>query len=180
LACVFSGSAISRPLSYDKYDDDIRSSIKRYWGDFPDWLYWKSQLYQESGFNPDARSQVGALGLAQFMPATWDQVMHQLGMSGISARDAKYAIDAGAFYMANLRRTWSSPRPAMDRHKLAEASYNAGTGNLVKAQKMCGGKALYSDIAPCLPMVTGPSAQETLTYVTRIDQWREQLAAFNR
>ncbi|MFF1907846.1 NlpC/P60 family protein [Kitasatospora sp. NPDC058218] len=30
-----------------------------------------AQLYQESGFDPGARSPVGAQGMAQFMPATW-------------------------------------------------------------------------------------------------------------
>ncbi|MFJ3790075.1 NlpC/P60 family protein [Kitasatospora sp. NPDC090091] len=30
-----------------------------------------AQLYQESGFDPGARSGVGAQGMAQFMPATW-------------------------------------------------------------------------------------------------------------
>ncbi|MDH6118252.1 bifunctional lytic transglycosylase/C40 family peptidase [Kitasatospora sp. GAS204B] len=30
-----------------------------------------AQLYQESGFDPSARSGAGALGLAQFLPSTW-------------------------------------------------------------------------------------------------------------
>lgn len=179
-ACAFSPAAFSRPLSFAEYDDEVRSSVKRYWADFPDWLYWKAQLYQESLLDPDARSAVGALGVAQFMPATWLQVTQQLGWSGVSARDARYAIDAGAFYMASLRRTWRAPRPALDRHRLAEASYNAGAGNLIRAQALCGGRALYAEISPCLPQVTGRFAQETLTYVVRIDRWRGELAAMER
>lgn len=180
MGCVLSGPSISRPLSFNEYDDHIQHSVKRYWADFPDWLYWKAQLYQESLFDPNARSSVGAEGVAQFMPATWLQVTKQLQWSGASARDAKLAIEAGAFYMARMRATWRAPRPALDRHKLAEASYNAGAGNLIRAQTLCGGRALYAEISPCLPQVTGRFAQETLTYVIRIDRWRGELAAMER
>ena len=138
-------------------------------------MYWKAQLYQESLLEPDARSHVGAEGLAQFMPGTWKDVSRQMGLGNVSPRDAKYAIDAGAFYMAQLRRTWRAPRPALDRHFLAAASYNAGSGHLIKAQKLCSGPALYADIIVCLPQVTGRHSKETITYVERIKQWRRHL-----
>lgn len=106
------------------------------------------------------------------MPGTWEQVMRSLGWSGLSPRDAKYAIEAGAYYQAKLRREWSSPRPALDRHFLGCASYNAGLGNILAAQRACGGALLYKDIIACLPEITGRHAQETITYVKRIRRWR--------
>jgi len=139
-ALALSSSAWSRPLSYDKYDECIQRSVKRHWVHFGPWYWWKAQLYQESLLNPDAVSPVGARGLAQFMPGTWDQITRELGWSGISSRAAGPAIEAGAFYMSKLHRGWSSPRPAEDRHFLAAASYNAGFGNLLKAQRLCGMK----------------------------------------
>lgn len=81
------------------------------------------------------------------------------------------AIEAGAYYMAKLRRQWSAPRPQTDRHKLAAASYNAGLGHLLSAQKACGGPNLYNDIIRCLPRVTGRHSEETITYVQRIWKW---------
>lgn len=109
------------------------------------------------------------------MPATWAQVTRELGWSGISPRDAKYAVQAGAYYMAKLKRAWKSPRPDMDRHQLAQASYNAGMGHLVSAQRLCGGRALYREIIICLPQVTGRHAVETRTYVERIARWRKEM-----
>lgn len=159
----------------DRYDGQIERAAHLYWPGGPDWRWWKAQLYQESLLNPNARSHVGAEGLAQFMPGTWAQVTRELGWSGISPRDAKYAIEAGAYYMAKLRRSWKSPRPAMDRHQLAQASYNAGLGHLVKAQRLCGGAVLYADIVRCLPQVTGHHSRETITYVERIARWRRDM-----
>lgn len=156
----------------DRYDEDIRSAVKRYWPDRPFWREWKAQLYQESKLDPNAVSPVGARGLAQFMPATWDDITRQIGIAGADHRDARSAITAGAYYMAKLRQAWRSPRPEDDRQWLAQASYNAGTGSLIKAQQRCGGAPGYAEIVACLPAVTGAQfSHETTTYVERIAQW---------
>lgn len=162
----------------NKYDDDIRNAVKHYWVDFPVWKLLKAQLFQESRLDPDAISPVGARGLGQFMAPTWDDITKQIGLGSVDRRDAKSSIVAAAFYMSQLRHTWRSPRPDMDRHHLAEASYNAGTGSIIKAQQRCGGPALYDEIVACLPEITGPKfSRETLTYVQRIDQWWKELEA---
>jgi len=141
----------------------------------PEWEWWKAQLYQESRLDPYAESPVGAKGIAQFMPATWREVTQQLGIPGAHPTTASLAIDAGAFYMARMQRGWSAPRPFMDRHNLAMASYNAGFGNILKAQERCMGVNLYSEIMACLPCITGHHSRETITYVQRIAQWRALL-----
>jgi len=174
--CVLLASASSQARYFpDKYDREIRSATKGYWGYFPYWKAWKAQLYQESLLDPLAVSPVGAAGLAQFMPATWAEVSKKLGIEGVNPRDAKHAIHAGAYYMSTLNRGWSSPRPALDRHWLAASSYNAGFGNLLKAQRACGNASLYTDIIECLPEITGRHSAETITYVKRIRQWWEQM-----
>ena len=66
---------------------------------------------------------------------------------------------------------WSAPRPWQDRHKLALASYNAGFGNLLAAQRACGWPNLYEQIVACLPEITGRYARETLDYAPRIWRW---------
>jgi membrane-bound lytic murein transglycosylase F len=140
-----------------------------------DWRLWKAQLYQESLLNPDAVSPVGARGLAQFMPGTWAETCERLGWENVSPHLARFAIEAGAYYMVRLRNSWSSPRPEIDRWDLARASYNAGFGNLLKAQKIAGGAVLYADIIAALPEVTGYHSRETITYVERIHRWHRFL-----
>lgn len=139
-----------------------------------DWRLYKAQLWQESRLDPDAVSPVGARGLAQFMPATWDEVVRDLGLGQAGPHEA-VAIDAGAYYMAKLRRIWGTPRPERDRHSLALASYNAGAGNLIKAQRLCGMAVRFDDIIRCLPQVTGRHAAETQHYVPAIYRHFERI-----
>jgi len=147
--------------------------VHRYWAGAPDWTWWKAQLYQESQLDPAALSPVGAAGLAQFMPATWAEVSHQLGWAGVSPHAAKYAIAGGAYYMAKLRQVWSSDRPLLEKHRLAEASYNAGAGNILAAQTACRDARLWDDMKPCLARVTGPqNARQTIDYVDQIAIWQ--------
>jgi len=168
--------AWSGPFFTDRYDAEIASAVKHWWPDRPLWKEWKAQLYQESKLDPDAVSPVGARGLAQFMPATWDDITRQVGLGGADRRDARAAIEAGAYYMAQLRHAWRSPRPEQDRQELAQASYNAGTGSLIRAQARCGNPALYAEIVACLPQVTGPQfSKETTTYVARIAEWWREM-----
>lgn len=81
---------------------------------------------------------------------------------------AEQSIRAAAVYMAQLHGQWSSPRPPMDRYMLALASYNAGLGNILSAQKECGGALLYREIIDCLPRVTGRHSAETIDYTNKI------------
>lgn len=151
----------------NRYDAEIRTATKLYLPGVDPRLV-KAQLYQESRLDPGAVSPVGAQGVAQFMPATWQEVSRQLGFEHQDPHVAAPAIQAAAFYMAKLRKQWRSERPDADRHSLAMASYNAGLGNLVKAQRLCNGLLLYSEIIECLPGVTGHHSNETITYVKRI------------
>jgi Transglycosylase SLT domain/D-alanyl-D-alanine carboxypeptidase/Putative Flp pilus-assembly TadE/G-like len=75
-----------------------------------------AQLYAESGFNPFARSPVGAEGIAQFMPGT----AAAYGLD--NPFDPVEAIDAQAHLMSDLLRQFDG------KVALAVAGYNAGAG----------------------------------------------------
>lgn len=160
----------------ETYDPAIQSAVKQYWIDFPDWRFLKAQLIQESQLNPLARSSAGAEGIAQFMGPTWVDITRQLKWSGVSANQAGPAITAAAFYMAKLRGQWQRGRVIGERHKLAEASYNAGLGSILTAQRLCQNAILWETVVLCLPDVTGTAnARQTADYIMRIARWRKLL-----
>lgn len=142
-----------------------------------DWRLYKAQLWQESKLKPLAVSPAGAVGVAQFMPMTWAAWSRKSGYANSEPTDPEASIYTGACYMAYLIGEWSWPRPEIDRHCLAMASYNAGLGNILKAQKLSGNRSLYSEIITHLPAVTGDdNAPETIGYVRKIlGYWAKQV-----
>jgi len=162
----------------DRYDAAIEAAAARHWPGVP-WRLWKAQLWQESRLTPDAVSPAGARGIAQFMPATWSEITRAMGLVDVHPAMAEPAIEAGAFFMARLRKQWTpaAPDPG-DLHRLAQASYNAGPGNIRRAARACGpradGREMETDwakVALCLPAITGPHSAETTGYVRLIARW---------
>jgi hypothetical protein len=88
-----------------------------------------AQLMQESGFDPSATSLAGAVGIAQFMPATWTAWGRDADRNGVASPfDPADAIDAQGRLMCDLlRRAEASTLPG-DPLQLALAGYNAGWG----------------------------------------------------
>jgi len=152
----------------NKYDTQIKEAAATYLAG-ADWRLFKAQLCAESNLNPNAKSPAGAMGIAQFMPATWEEVKKEMNMPDhITPYDSIYAIPAAAYYMQKLCNSWSSHREEADRYCLALASYNAGFGNLLKAQKLAGGAVEYSPVIEALPAITERHSIETRDYVKRI------------
>ncbi|MBJ6636880.1 bifunctional lytic transglycosylase/C40 family peptidase [Streptomyces sp. DHE7-1] len=88
-------------------------------------------LTQESGFNPKARSQVGAQGIAQFMPSTWE--MHGVDGNGDGKKDVwdpEDAIPAAATYLCGIAKDVQNV-PG-DKQSNMLAAYNAGSGAVRK------------------------------------------------
>src|SRR5690606_20401707 len=98
-----------------------------------------AQAYQESRFNPDAESWVGAQGLFQVMPATGAE----LGFSKL--KDPEQGAHAGAKYMAALIEQFEPTLPLKERLRFALASYNVGRGHVLDARRLAKEKGYNPD-----------------------------------
>lgn len=150
------------------YDQWIEDAAATHLPEGYDYRLYKAQLWQESRLDPNAVSPAGAVGLSQQMPKTWTQWAPIAGYQGEKRTDPKASIYTGAAYMAWLIDEWSWPRPTADRYCLAVASYNAGLGNILKAQKIMGNPSSYAEIIKGLPQITGRKSRETIKYVGNI------------
>ena len=112
---------------FSKYD----KMVKKYSTDIGwDWILVKSLIYQESMFNSNNKSWVGASGLMQLMPAT----AKEMGVSDIN--DPEQNIKAGSKYLARMHSYWDQIPDSVQRIKFAMASYNCGYGHIKDAQKL--------------------------------------------
>jgi soluble lytic murein transglycosylase-like protein len=106
------------PLQHEAQQAALRHGL--------DPVLFTAQIRQESGFNPKARSHVGAQGIAQIMPATakaW----------GIDPRNPKQALNAAAKNMAGYIRTYKKQgKSESQAQAMALAAYNAGPGAVKK------------------------------------------------
>jgi membrane-bound lytic murein transglycosylase F len=95
-----------------------------------DWRLLAAQCFQESQFNPQAKSWAGAVGLFQLMPATASEL-------GVTRRDDPTAsARAGADYLARLSARLDARLDLQQRLRFALAAYNVGFGHVEDAQRL--------------------------------------------
>lgn len=87
-----------------------------------DWRLMAAQCYQESCFDPNAKSWAGACGLMQIMPST----AAHLGLPMSAIHDAEANVAAAARYMAELQGHFSDVGDPAQRALFALAAYNGG------------------------------------------------------
>jgi membrane-bound lytic murein transglycosylase F len=109
------------------YDGMLKKYSKQYQ---LDWRLMAAQAYQESRFNPMARSWAGAQGLFQVMPATG----MELGFADLY--DVEVSTRAGMQHMHRLIERMDPRIPFKHRLRFALAAYNAGWGHLQDARRL--------------------------------------------
>jgi len=109
------------------YDQHVREYAEYYGFD---WRLIAAQMYQESRFDPKARSWAGAKGLLQVMPRT----ANQLGLTNL--QDPAVGIHAGVKYLAWLRDNFTGDIGRTEQTWFTLAAYNAGYGHVLDARRL--------------------------------------------
>ncbi|MFF9128171.1 NlpC/P60 family protein [Streptomyces sp. NPDC014889] len=130
-----------------------------------------AQLYQESGFNPNARSPAAAQGIAQFIPSTW--ATHGIDGDGDGKADVWNpgdAIPSAASYDCELA-SYVKDVPGDVTHNML-AAYNAGAYAVIKY----GGVPPYAETRNYVKTIT-TLEKSFAAPVTRVDPSRQAAAA---
>lgn len=97
-----------------------------------DWRLLAAQCYQESGFDSQAVSSMGAMGLMQLMPATADA----MGLSEENRFEPEHNISAAARYIRKISQHFTDIKDAQERIRFTLAAYNGGIGHVQDAQTL--------------------------------------------
>ena len=153
-----------------------------------DWRLMAAQCYQESCFDPNARSWAGARGLMQIMPST----AAHLGLSMDKIHSPEPNIAAAAKYIQELMATFKDIPNFTERQYFVLAAYNGGSNHvrdaMVLTRKHGGNPQRWGDVAPNMMLLREPAgyndpvvkygymrANETVDYVEKI---RERYAQY--
>jgi len=167
-------AGVAKHVSHERwtkqYDRYFRKYTKHYFGPHVDWRWFKAQGIAESGLKADALSRVGAKGIMQILPSTYEEIKKK-NPHFTQIDEPRWNIAAGIFYDRMLYRRWKKGAlPTEQRLPFALASYNAGYGKVSKAFKRAksrhGDIKQWEQVAPFTP-------RETRHYVSRIKDLME-------
>lgn len=146
-----------------------------------DWRLMAAQCYQESCFDPQARSWAGARGLMQIMPKT----AAHLGLPMEQIHEPEANISAAARYLQQLMQTFGDIPNVHERQNFVLAAYNGGAGHvrdaMALARKHGADTRTWGSVSRYLALLSNPEyyrdpvvkngymrSSETIDYVERI------------
>jgi membrane-bound lytic murein transglycosylase MltF len=131
-----------------------------------DYLMMAAQGYQESRLDQKAKSQVGAVGVMQLMPATGKEQK----VGDITKLEPN--IHAGVKYMRFVRNEFFEDQPMDDLNKslFTFASYNAGPGRIRQLRRETERRGLNPNVwfGNVEQIASERIGRETVTYVSNI------------
>ena len=163
----------------------FRALFRRYAEKFDlPWTLLAAISYQESNWNPKARSRTGVRGMMMLTRTTAARM-------GVTNRlDAGKSIYGGARYFASLRRRVPEGVQGGDRDRMALAAYNMGFGHLRDAMGLAGRLGRdphqWPDLRDTLPLLARrryyrslphgyARGWESVDFVRRVITWHEIL-----
>ncbi|MCK9473436.1 membrane-bound lytic murein transglycosylase MltF [Sulfurimonas sp.] len=121
-----------------------------------------AQSYQESHWNPNAKSYTGVRGLMMLTLSTAEQL-------GVKNRlDPEQSIEGGAKHLNQMLKLVPEEVVGEDRLKFALAAYNIGLGHIFDAQilaeRMGLNKNVWSDLKKAIPLLAQKKYYKTLKH----------------
>ncbi len=165
-----------------KYENLLRTIADEYQ---LDWHLLAAISYQESHWNPRARSPTGVRGLMMLTSTT------ALEMNVSNRLDATQSLRGGARYFKKIKRLLPTDIEDPDRTWFALAAYNIGRGHLEDArvitERQGGDPDLWADVKKRLPLLQKSTyyrrtrhgyarGSEPVTYVKNIRHYYNILA----
>jgi soluble lytic murein transglycosylase-like protein len=119
------------PRAAQQYQLALRREAQLAWGLRAPVAAFAAQVHQESGWQPRATSQVGAQGMAQFMPATarWWCELHKLSATDCQPTNPTWALRSLVGYDKYLYDRTPQHYSHYDRLWVALRAYNGGLGH---------------------------------------------------
>lgn len=121
-----------------------------------DWRLMAAQCYQESTFDPQAKSWAGACGLMQIMPGTADQI----GLPRDKMYDPESNIAAAAKYLGQLEAKFGDIRDRYERQNFVLAAYNGGIHHIRDAMALTarngGNQRSWADVSRSVLLLSDP------------------------
>ena len=126
------------------------------------WTLLAAQSYQESHWNPKAKSFTGVRGLMML-------TLHTAKLLGIKNRlDPEQSIRGGTRHLNQMLKRVPEDVTGENRLKFALAAYNIGLGHILDARalarKMGLNPSIWSDLKQTLPLLSQKSHYKTLKY----------------
>lgn len=127
-----------------------------------DWRLIASVAYQESKFNPQIQGFGGAYGMMQFMPNTGPHY----GVYPDSPPDVQ--IMGGTRKLIADEKNWKHIPDEHQRKKFALASYNAGLGHIMDAQRLAKKHGLN-------PMIWDDNVEKMLLNLSKQEYYQDEV-----
>lgn len=131
-----SKSQSTPPPASLQYRDEVIRNARAEWGMSAPVADFAAQLQQESGWSADAKSPAGAVGMAQFMPATADWISHlKPELSANQPFNPSWSIRALVSYDNWLTKRVKAANPCQGM-AFTLSAYNGGLGWINRDKKL--------------------------------------------
>lgn len=149
-------AATPRPVDYiyiSPYDTIFRNCADSVF----DWKLLAAVAYSESRFKDSLVSDMGATGLMQIVPRTYDRMLRRMELPDTIERTNELDVRVAVFLMHEIGAKFPFVTDENEKLNFILASYNSGTGHVLDAARYAHkhgmDRTLWSDVSKVLRLM---------------------------